>query len=41
VLEDESGGEETELGFLGYDREVSYAYVPPSLATRWPSWRSW
>ena len=32
VLEDHSGGEETEFGLLGYDREISYAYVPVGLA---------
>jgi hypothetical protein len=32
VLSDNSGGEETELGFAGYDREISYAYVPVGLA---------
>ncbi len=36
VLEDESGGKETELGFLGYDREVSYAYVPVGAAATFP-----
>lgn len=28
VLTDESGGKETSDGLLGYDREISYAYVP-------------
>jgi hypothetical protein len=32
VLEDESGGEETQSGALGYDREISYAYVPIGIA---------
>jgi hypothetical protein len=36
VLDDNSGGEETEDGLLGYDRQVSYAYVPTGLAVRTP-----
>jgi hypothetical protein len=36
VLEDKSGGEETELGALGYDREISYAYVPVGIAAGLP-----
>jgi len=32
VLEDESGGKETESGLLGYDREISYSYVPVGAA---------
>lgn len=31
-LHDHSGGEETEDGFLGYDREVTYSYVPVGVA---------
>jgi hypothetical protein len=34
VLSDKSGGEETEGGLLGYDREISYAYVPLGAAAR-------
>jgi hypothetical protein len=34
TLNDESGGEETDGGLLGYDRDVSYAYVPLGLAFR-------
>jgi hypothetical protein len=36
VLDDNSGGEETENGLLGYDRQVSYAYVPTGFAVRTP-----
>ncbi len=36
VLEDKSGGEVSDDGLLGYDREVSYAYVPIGLASRHP-----
>jgi hypothetical protein len=36
VLEDKSGGEETELGAFGYDREISYAYVPVGVAAAVP-----
>jgi hypothetical protein len=32
ILSDKSGGEETESGVLGYDREISYAYVPLGAA---------
>ena len=32
VLNDHSGGEETDTGLLGYDREVGYAYVPLGLS---------
>jgi hypothetical protein len=32
LLTDHSGGRETESGFLGYDREVSYAFVPVGAA---------
>jgi hypothetical protein len=32
VLEDRSGGEETERGFSGYDREIGYSYVPVGAA---------
>ena len=35
-LEDESGGRTTDDGLLGYDREVSYAYVPIGLAAQLP-----
>jgi hypothetical protein len=34
VLEDKSGGEVSDDGLLGYDREISYAYVPIGLASR-------
>jgi hypothetical protein len=36
ILNDRSGGRETESGLLGYDREISYAYVPvgAAVATR-------
>ena len=34
VLNDESGGEETESGLLGYDRKLNYAYVPVGVALR-------
>jgi hypothetical protein len=33
-LTDRSGGEETEDGLLGYDRTVSYLYVPLGLSLR-------
>jgi hypothetical protein len=33
-LLDESGGEKTEDGLFGYDREVSYGYVPLGVATK-------
>lgn len=36
VLEDKSGGEETEFGALGYDREISYAYVPVGVSMALP-----
>lgn len=36
ALIDESGGEETETGLFGYDREVAYAYVPVGLAAQVP-----
>lgn len=32
ILSDNSGGEETEEGLLGYDREISYAFVPIGAA---------
>ncbi len=32
ILNDNSGGEETEQGFLGYDREINYAFVPIGAA---------
>lgn len=35
-LEDESGGKRTNTGRLGYDREVSYTYVPIGAAARIP-----
>ncbi len=35
-LKDESGGETTDDGLLGYDREISYAYVPIGLSGRLP-----
>jgi hypothetical protein len=34
VLSDRSGGEESEDGLLGYDRELVYSYVPIGLALR-------
>jgi hypothetical protein len=34
VLNDRSGGEESDDGLLGYDREVGYFYVPLGLALR-------
>ncbi|HEX8571078.1 MAG TPA: hypothetical protein VF699_14320 [Caulobacteraceae bacterium] len=34
VLFDESGGRVTNTGLEGYDREISYAYVPLGLAVR-------
>lgn len=36
LYEDESGGRETESGLLGYDREVTYRYIPVGLATSIP-----
>ncbi len=36
AFSDKSGGEETEEGLLGYDREISYAYVPLGAAARFP-----
>jgi hypothetical protein len=36
VLTDNSGGLETEEGFFGYDREISYGYVPLGLAASVP-----
>lgn len=36
VLNDHSGGEETESGFQGYDREVAYAYIPVGLSVGVP-----
>jgi hypothetical protein len=36
ALIDESGGEATHSGALGYDREVSYAYVPVGLGATLP-----
>lgn len=32
ILNDNSGGRETEDGFLGYDREINYAFVPIGAA---------
>lgn len=37
VLNDESGGEESGDGLLGYDREISYSYVPLGLAVGIPT----
>lgn len=31
ILEDNSGGEETESGIQGYDREIGYTYIPVGL----------
>jgi hypothetical protein len=36
ALIDESGGEESNSGLAGYDREISYAYVPIGAAARVP-----
>jgi hypothetical protein len=36
ALIDESGGEESDTGLAGYDREISYAYVPVGAAARIP-----
>jgi hypothetical protein len=36
ILNDNSGGREAEDGTLGYDREISYAYVPLGLGARVP-----
>jgi hypothetical protein len=35
-LRDDSGGETTDDGLLGYDREVSFAYVPIGMSARLP-----
>lgn len=35
-LSDNSGGEESEDGLLGYDRQVSYSYLPLGVAARVP-----
>ena len=32
ILGDNSGGKETETGFLGYDRDIAYAFVPIGAA---------
>lgn len=37
VLVDESGGEVSSGGLLGYDREISYAYVPLGIGARVPA----
>lgn len=39
-LTDRSGGEESDNGALGYDREVVYPYLPLGLAYRTPIGRS-
>lgn len=36
LFEDESGGIQTESGLLGYDREITYNYVPVGLAASIP-----
>jgi hypothetical protein len=36
LLEDESGGRETEGGRLGFDRKVTYRYIPVGLAASIP-----
>jgi len=36
LLEDESGGRETEGGRLGFDRKVTYRYIPVGLAAGIP-----
>jgi hypothetical protein len=36
LFEDESGGRETESGRLGFDREITYRYVPVGLAASIP-----
>ena len=36
ALDDNSGGRETEQGFMGYDREIGYSYIPFGLATTIP-----
>jgi hypothetical protein len=35
-FQDQSGGETTDDGLLGYDREISFAYVPIGVAARLP-----
>ena len=35
-LVDRSGGRETNDGFLGYDRNVSYSYIPAGIAAHFP-----
>jgi hypothetical protein len=36
LYEDESGGRQTEGGLLGYDREITYRYIPIGLASSIP-----
>ena len=36
-LEDESGGETTQSGLEGYDREVQYIYVPVGMSAAFPT----
>lgn len=36
ALDDNSGGEETEKGFMGYDREIGYSYIPLGIAASVP-----
>lgn len=41
ALNDNSGGEETESGARGYDREIGYAYIPVGLAATFPFGSRW
>lgn len=36
ALDDNSGGKQTEQGFMGYDREIGYSYIPLGLAASIP-----
>ena len=36
LYEDESGGRQTEGGLLGYDRKITYRYIPVGLASSIP-----
>lgn len=36
ALDDNSGGEQTETGFEGFDREVGYTYIPAGVALTFP-----
>lgn len=40
LLDDESGGEESDSGNLGYDREISYHYLPIGVAAEVPMGKS-